>query len=233
MKALVARALAARVQDGDVIGLGSGSTVELAVEQIGRRVRDDGLKLLGVPTSHRIARVADRAGLTVISPFSDIEPNWGFDGADEVDSQFNLIKGRGGAMLPEKIMARRVKDWVVIVSEDKLVDRLGTKHPIPLEVIPEALSIVESELRRLGAREIVLREATSKYGPVITEHNNLIADAWFPQVGPELDAQLKTLTGVVEHGLFVGMTKEILVSNADRVWRRRLDGGKIVEEQLT
>lgn len=232
MKALVAKALAAKVTDGDVIGLGSGSTVELAVEQIGRRVRDDGLKVIGVPTSHRIARVADQAGITVVSPYSSFEPNWGFDGADEVDPQFNLVKGRGGAMLPEKIMALRCKEWIVIVSEDKMVERLGTKHPIPIEVIPEALSVVERGVKALGARETVLREAKNKYGPEMTEHNNLILDVWFDHVTIDLDLRIKGIVGVVEHGLFIGMTKEILVSNESKVWRLRMTGGKVVEEAV-
>lgn len=232
MKALVAKALAEKVSDGDVIGLGSGSTVELAVEQIGRRVREDGLKVIGVPTSHRIARVADQAGITVVSPYCDYEPTWGFDGADEVDPAFNLIKGRGGAMLPEKIMALRCKEWVVIVSEDKLVKRLGTKHPVPIEVIPEALQVVEKGLKALGARETVLRAATNKYGPEMTEHNNLILDAWFDQITIELDLRIKGIVGVVEHGLFVGMTKEILVSNDSRVWRLKMSGGKVHEEAV-
>ena len=233
MKALVARALAARVKDGDVLGLGSGSTVELAVDQIGQRVAREGLKVAGVPTSHRIAMIAAKAGIDVLSPVTPVELSWGFDGADEVDPAFNLIKGRGGAMLTEKILAKRVKAFVVIVSEDKLVQKLGMRHPIPVEVIPEATPLVTQLLSTLGAREVVLREATQKYGPVITEHNNVILDAWFDNIHPALEREIKQLTGVVESGLFVGTTREIIVASTTRVYSRTLKDGKVTETALS
>jgi ribose 5-phosphate isomerase A len=139
-----------------------------------------------------------------------------------------MIKGNGAAMLSEKIIAKRAGDrLLIIVSEDKIVERLGKKFPLPVEVIPQALELVQAGLKALGATEIVIRQGNSKYGPTITEHNNLILDAKFADIKPELEAQIKSITGVVESGLFVNATKEILVSREDGVWSRRLVNGKI------
>ena len=232
MKAIVARALAKRVKDGDVLGLGSGTTVELAVDQIGQRIARENIRVTVVPTSFRIAMVAEASGLQVLSPGLARELDWGFDGADEIDDNFNVIKGRGAAMLLEKIVAKRLKSYVIIASEEKMVSRLGTRVPIPLEVIPEALHLVTKELTALGAREIVTREASAKYGPIITEHGNIVLDAWFDNVEPKLEGMLKAITGVVESGLFAGYVSEILIAKTDGVWSRRRINGKIVEELI-
>lgn len=232
MKALVARALAKRVKDGDVLGLGSGTTVELAVDQIGQRIIRENIRITVVPTSYRIAMVAEASGLQVLSPSLARELDWGFDGADEIDPQFNLIKGRGAAMLLEKIVAKRLKNWVIIASEDKMVSRLGTKSPIPLEVVPEALHLVKKEVLALGAREVTTRESNTKYGPIFTEHNNLVLDAWFEKVDAQLEAKLKNITGVVESGLFFGYANEILIAKTDGVWSQRRIDGKIIEELI-
>jgi ribose 5-phosphate isomerase A len=231
-KALVARCLAKRVRHGEVIGLGSGSTAELAVDQIGQRISREKISIAGVPTSYRIAMIAEKAGIQVLSSTTDVKLNWAFDGADEVDPQFMMIKGRGAAMLNEKIIARRAgENLLIIVSDDKLVERLGKKHPIPVEVIPEALGLVRSGLAKIGCRETVLRESTTKYGPETTEHNNLILDSWFDDIQPDLELRIKAITGVVESGLFVNATKELLVARENGVWSRRLMSGRI-EEQL-
>lgn len=232
MKALVARALAGRVKDGEIIGLGSGSTVEMAVDQIGQRIAREGIRVVGVPTSLRTAMRANQAGIKVLSPHTDIPISWAFDGADEVDRDFNMIKGRGGAMLSEKIMARRAQKLVIIVSEDKLVDSLGKRHPVPIEVIAEAQYVVRDALSRLGARECEMRAAANKYGPVITEHGNIILDAWFDEITPELDDALQRITGVVETGLFVNFGQELLVAGRDKVWSRQQRDGALEEKLL-
>lgn len=232
MKALVARALAKRVKDGDVLGLGSGTTVELAVDQIGQRIARENIRVTVVPTSIRIATVAEASGLQVLNSSHAKDLDWGFDGADEIDDNFNVIKGRGAAMLMEKIVAKRIQHYVIIASEEKMVSRLGARFPIPIEVVPEALHLVQKELSALGAREAVLREATSKYGPVITEHGNLVVDAWFGNVEPKLENVLKTITGVVETGLFCGMVHEVLIAKTDGVWSKKRVNGKVVEELI-
>ncbi len=232
MKALVARALAKRVKDGDILGLGSGTTVELAVDQIGQRIARENIRVSVVPTSYRIATVAEASGLQVLAPSFSKELDWGFDGADEIDDAFNVIKGRGAAMLLEKIVARRVKEFVIIASEEKMVSRLGTRVPVPVEAVPEAVDIVKAGLSALGARELVIREASNKYGPIITEHGNVVIDAWFDNIEPKLELEIKTITGVVESGLFIGFAQEILIAKADGVWSKKRKNGKVVEELI-
>jgi len=233
MKALVAKALADRVRDGEVIGIGSGSTVEMAVDQIAQRIAKEGISVSGIPTSLRTASHASEAGIQMLSPCTDTPITWAFDGADEVDDDFNMIKGRGAAMLNEKIIARRAKNLVIIVSEDKLVERLGSVHPIPVECIPEARYLVQRGLVDLGATEVVVRAASNKYGPVITEHNNVILDARFDSIPPELDQQIQSLTGVVETGLFLGFGQELLVATEKDVSSQRLVNGERKSEILS
>ncbi len=230
-KALVARTLAKKVKDGDVIGLGSGSTAELAVAEIGKRIARDKIRVTGVPTSYRIALLAQDAGVQVLSPITDVKLAWAFDGADEVDPAFNMIKGNGAAMLSEKIVAKRAgANFLVIVTDDKFVDRLGTKFPVPVEVIPAALPLVLEGLKKLGAKEAAPRPSNSKYGPTISEHNNIVVDARFESIVPELELKIKSLTGVVESGLFINMTNELFVARESGVYSRKLVGGAMKEE---
>ncbi len=133
-------------------------------------------------------------------------------------------------MLSEKIIAKRADRLVIIVSEEKIVDRLGRNFAIPIEVVPEALNVVEEELKALGAREITVREAVKKFGPVVTEHNNLVIDAWFDNIEPTLEGRLKQITGVVESGLFTGFNPEVLVAKNDGVYALRLKGAKLEQE---
>ena len=149
---------------------------------------------------------------------TQVRLNWAFDGADEVDSSFRMIKGRGAAMLAEKIIAERAEGRLfIVVTEEKLVDRLGSKFAVPIEVIPEAIMLVMPALRALGAAEVTVRKATTKYGPTISEHNNLIVDARFDRIEDDLPVRIKNLTGVVEHGLFFGYTNEVFVAKSDGV----------------
>ncbi len=242
MKTLVARALASRVKSGETIGLGSGSTVELAIDQIGQRIAREGIQVFGVPTSYRVALIAAEQGIQVLSSITATELSWAFDGADEVDGALNMIKGRGAAMLNEKILARRAKNLVIIVSDDKIVEKLGTRHPIPVEVVPEAFYLVQKGLKDLGAREVQIRNSSEKYGPLVTEHNHLILDASFDDIQPALEQQIKSLTGVVESGLFINtrgiagatspLVSELLVARKDAVYSVKLVKGKLVESKL-
>jgi len=218
-KQKVAQVIAERVKDGQVLGLGSGSTVELAILQIGRRIRDEGLRVSGVATSLRTDQVARQEGIVVLSPNFDGAISWAFDGADEVDPALDLIKGRGAAMLNEKIVARKAKGaFVVLVTEEKLVANLGQTCPIPVEFITEAASTVRDDLLALGATQVCLRQGKAKYGPVVTEHGNLIYDVVFPKIVSELESQIKGIVGVVESGLFMGYAAEVLVAGGEGVF---------------
>ncbi len=224
--------IAKRLQNGDVIGLGSGKTAEAAILEIGKRIASEKLTVFGVPTSLRCASLAAQAGIHVLSATTPVRLSWAFDGADEVDGELNLLKGRGGAMLLEKIIARRAKKLVIIVTEEKLVTRLGERFPIPLEVIPEAEQSVIESLLTLGAKTIELRESSGKYGPITTEHNNLILDVSFETIRPALAGELKAITGVVETGLFFGMAHEVLVERKTGLSSLVVEGKKVVERKV-
>lgn len=140
-------------------------------------------------------------------------PDWTFDGADEVDPQNNLIKGRGGAMFKEKLLIKSSGKTYIIIDESKLVSKLGSKYPIPVEVFPHALSHVENEIRLLGASKISLRLAERKDGPVFTENGNFILDIHLSNIVPDLEQKLKAITGVIESGLFIGYDITVLMAN--------------------
>lgn len=233
MKEKVGKALAKRVKTGQTLGLGSGSTVEAAIKCIGQRILNEGLDVSGIPTSRQIAIEAEQAGIKILSAVSAVNLDWAFDGADEVDPQLNMIKGGGAAMLNEKIVGCRSPQLVIIVTEEKLVDRLGEKFPVPIEVIPEAFYQVLEEVSALGAKKVELRQAAQKFGPVITEHNNFVLDAWFDDIQPELESEIKKVTGVVESGLFINKTQEVLIAKKDGIWVRRKSGDMVSEEPLS
>lgn len=207
------RQIAARVQDGQVIGVGSGSTAYLVVQAIGERVRRENLTIAVVCTSPEVTLACAAVGLPIGS-LLQTRPDWAFDGADEVDPDHNLIKGRGGAMFIEKVMMHASPKNFILVDPSKLVPKLGTKFPIPVEVLPIAMRVVEHELHGIGAFEIAMRMATGKDGPVITENGNVILDARFREIHKSLERDIKSIPGVIESGLFWSPNAEILVAGA-------------------
>ena len=212
------RAVDELVEDGMVLGLGSGSTVAHAVERLSERVRAEGLEVLCVPTSYQIAFLAIEHGLMLTSLDEHPEPDLAIDGADRVDKRLDLIKGGGAALTREKIVDSAAKRLAIVVDESKLVDRLGEDgFPVPLEVIPMAVKPVLRRLEALGAREARVRESgPGKVGPVVTDNGNLIIDAYFGPIEEpgRLDVALKTIPGVVETGLFVGMADLVYVGTS-------------------
>ena len=200
------------IKDGLVVGLGSGTTIAYALEEIGRRIREQQLKILGVPTSHqaRLLAVRHRIPLTTMDEHPRLDMT--IDGADQVDGKLNMIKGMGGALTREKIVASASKLNIIIIDETKLTSQLGVNQPVPVEVMPFAVSVVETKLRRLKGKP-VLREATAKLGPVVTDNGNFIFDVDFgPIAHPEdLNRLIKEIPGVVENGLFVGMASVVYV----------------------
>jgi ribose 5-phosphate isomerase A len=210
-KQKVALEIAAKVKDGDVLGVGSGSTVYMALLAIADRIKAEGLNIKAIPTSLEISMFCSKLGIPLTSLFEH-KPDWLFDGADEVDPKKSLIKGRGGAMFKEKLLISSSPLNYIIVDDSKLVDKIGTNFPIPIEVFPQALLHVEAELKKLGANSIVLRPATGKDGPIISENNNLILDCRFNEVGDNMERDIKSITGVIESGLFIGYNLEILMA---------------------
>jgi ribose 5-phosphate isomerase A len=200
----VACRLAAGVGSDEVIGAGSGSTAFLAIHAIADRVAAGEISGVAlIPTSIEVQLTIAGLGLRVGDLAADT-PSWLFDGADEVDPDGSLIKGRGGALFREKVLFRATTDRRILVDASKLVEHLGSRFPVPVEIEPVALPVAIPELEKLFPAEIEIRRATGKDGPVITELGNLIVDCRFEEIAPDLELQIKSITGVVESGLFQG-----------------------------
>lgn len=207
----VANTIAAKALNGDIIGAGSGSTVYLAIKALADRVKKEGLDIKIIPSSLEISMACSQFGLQQTT-LMDQKPDWAFDGADEVDPNKNMIKGRGAALFKEKLLIRNSKKTYILVDESKLVDTLGTKYPIPVEIFPNSLLYVEQELMKLGATEVNLRLAQGKDGPIITENGNLLLDVHFNKIENSLEKQIKLITGVIESGLFLGYDVDVLIA---------------------
>lgn len=211
-KRKVAAQIAGKVKDGDVLGIGSGSTVYLALIAIAERIKAEGLHVKGIPTSLEISMFCSKLGIPLTTLLEN-KPDWLFDGADEVDADKSLIKGRGGAAFKEKLLISSCPKNYIIVDESKIVDQLGTHFPVPVEVFPQALLYVEQQLKKLGAHQIILRPAKGKDGPIISENDNLILDCRFNSIERDLEKEIKSITGVIESGLFIGYDLDILVAD--------------------
>jgi len=208
------------VRDGNIVGLGSGSTAVYAVRLLGERVRS-GLKILGIPTSNQTRDLAASLGIP-LTTFDDIqEIDVTIDGADEFDSQLSLIKGGGGALLREKIVASASRQVVIVADSSKQVPILGT-FPVPVEVIAFAQPFVKKRIESFGA-SVKLRQ--SKGRAFVTDEGHHILDCSFGQIpdAPALSRKLRDVTGVVEHGLFIGMASIVLVARGQEVTELRRD----------
>jgi len=209
-KQKVAEKIAEKVKDGDVLGVGSGSTVYLSLIAIAEKIKAEKLNIKAIPTSIEISMFCSKLGIPLTSMI-EARPDWLFDGADEVDPKHSLIKGRGGAMFKEKLLISSSPKNYIIIDDSKWVDKLGTNFPVPIEVFPAALLHVEEELEKLGA-SLTLRPAKGKDGPIITENGNLILDARFEEIDDDMEFKIKAITGVIESGLFINYNVEVLVA---------------------
>ena len=200
-KKKIAQRIAQKVKDGEVIGFGSGSTSYLAVKEIGKKIKEEKIKILAIPTSYEIKMLCTELEIPTTT-IMEHKPDWCFDGADEVDANNRLIKGRGAAMFKEKLNIANSKITYILVDKSKMVKELDTNFHIPVDCYPLALNSVKEKLIELGAIEIKLRQALKKDGPVITENNNLILDVRFTEIYETLEKDIKDITGVIESGLF-------------------------------
>ena len=207
-------AAAQLVKDGDAVGLGTGSTVAYTIRELGRRVREEGLKIVGVPTSYQSEALAVESGITLTTltqtPVLDID----IDGADQFDADFFTIKGGGAAHTREKIVSASAKRFVLVSDEKKRADVLSVA--VPIEVLPFAKELVVRSLEKLGGKPVV-RAAAKKDGPVITDNGNFVIDCDFGMIRDpaHLASQIEAIPGVVEHGIF---------SNVDEVYIGKKDG---------
>src|SRR5579864_5047662 len=214
-KEAAARASLQFIQDGQVVGLGTGSTAAYFIKLLAEKVRN-GLRIRGIPTSVRSLELAKSLGipLTTLEECQEIAVT--VDGADEVDPELRLIKGGGGALLREKIVASATKQFIVVADESKQVARLG-KFPLPVEVIKFAEALVAKRITALGA-EVKLR-ADVEGNPYVTDENNHILDCRFGEIrdADGLARKLSEMPGVVEHGLFIGMASVALFARGSEV----------------
>ncbi len=214
-KEAAGRAAAKLVRDGDVVGLGTGSTAYFAVVALGERVKS-GLKIVGIPTSVATADLARQLGIPLTSLDEHPQIDITIDGADEIDPKLNLIKGGGGALLREKVVASVTRKMVVVGDSTKVVSTLG-KFPLPVEIIPFARTVIEKKIASLGATTKLRMRPDGQ--PFITDNNNQILDCTFGRIADPaaLARALADTVGVVEHGLFIGFAKLALVGKGNRI----------------
>lgn len=211
------------VEDGFIVGLGSGSTAAYVIKEIGRQMLNKGPNVLGVPSSSQAMMLAVQSGIPLTTLDEHPVLDLAIDGADQIDKQLNLIKGGGGALTKEKIVASAAKEFVVVADETKLVEKLGTNCPVPVEVLPFALATVTADIKSLDGKPL-LRESKGKVGAVVTDNGNYIVDVDFGPITDteELNRQLNLIPGVIETGLFIEMT--------DIVYLGKLDGFRKLEK---
>lgn len=197
------------VKDGQVLGLGTGSTTHYFIEKVGKRVEEEELELLGIPTSYQSFLLAKKWSIPCTT-LDEHSIDLAVDGADEIDPNKNLIKGGGAAHTIEKIVDYSAKELVIIADESKEVQQLGA-FPVPLEVIKEATQPVLNVLQDMGAKPEI-RMGVQKDGPVITDSGNFIIDAKFPLIDSPVDMEieLNTIPGVVENGIFTEMVDKVI-----------------------
>ena len=224
LKRLAGIEAARLVADGMVCGMGTGSTARFFIEEVGRRVREEGIRIFGVPTSFQSRLLCQQQGIPLRDAQDCRRIDLAVDGADEVDPDLNVMKGGGAAHTMEKLVAAMASQFVVIVDESKLVTRLGTTIDIPIEIILPALGYVTDVVTRLGG-EPRLRMGTNKDGPVVTDNGQLVIDAKFgPDVDlREIDARLHRTPGVLETGLFYDLAAKVLVGVSDGMGVRYLE----------
>ncbi|WP_299493751.1 ribose-5-phosphate isomerase RpiA [Acaryochloris sp. IP29b_bin.137] len=225
MKQQVGKAAADRVQSGSIVGLGTGSTTAFAIQFLGERIASGALTdIKGIPTSFQASVLAKQYGIPLTTLDEVDRIHIGIDGADEVDPQKNLIKGGGAAHTREKVVDSLAEQFIVVVDQSKIVDKLGSTFPVPVEVLPMAIAPVMQALEKLGGKP-ELRMGVKKDGPVITDQGNMVLDVTFSDIPnpPELEKTVNNIPGVLENGIFVGVTDIVLIGEIQ-------DGNPIVRE---
>ena len=215
LKKAAALAALELIPNNAVVGLGSGSTLQYFIQELGVRVRSGQLYVVGVPTSYQSHFLAQESGVPLLDPMSVDSVDITVDGADEIDPAGNLIKGGGGAHVMEKLVAAMAKQFVIVADETKPVQVLGAQTAVPVEVITPALAFVMKKVREFGGQPQI-RSSNGKLGPVISDLGHPILDVKFAAItdAVQLNHQLNAIPGIVGHGLFVGMADEIIIARA-------------------
>lgn len=209
-------AAAKLINDGNVVGLGTGSTTHYFIKRLGERIKEEEIQILGIPTSYQSFLLAKNSGIS-ITTLEEYDIDIAVDGADEVDKDLNLIKGGGAAHTLEKIVDEAANKFIVIVDDSKIVDNLG-EFPVPLEVIPQACRTVSKHVEQFNGVP-TLRMAKMKDGPVITDNGNFILDVKFENIEDPayLEKELNSIPGVLENGIFSGIVDEVIVGTSEGV----------------
>jgi ribose 5-phosphate isomerase A len=215
LKKMVAYKVAEEIRDGQVVGLGTGSTARYFIERVGMRIEKEELDILGVPTSYQSLFLA-RDWEIPITSIMEHDVDVAVDGADEVDKNLNLLKGGGAAHTQEKIIDYSASEFIVIVDDSKLTDKL--KRPVPVEVIPASSRLVCEELNSMGA-EVKIRMSDAKDGPLITDNGNFVIDADFGPIDdpPGLEYEINNIPGVLENGIFSRGVDRVIVGTRDGI----------------
>lgn len=237
-KYVAAKRAADLVENGMKVGLGTGSTAAWLVRHLGDMVRDDGLRIKGVPTSTRTAQLAREVGIEVITLDEAKTLNITIDGADEFDGNLNLIKGGGGALLHEKIVAAASEEVVIIADAAKEVGSLGA-FPLPIEVVPFGWTTTQMLVEELlVSSDVMGRKITLRMNgdtPFVTDEGNYILDLHLSRIGKarQLSMALNQMPGVVENGLFVDLCDKVIIGYGDgRVETRDINEGTVSEDRI-
>lgn len=205
------------IKDGWVIAVGSGSTVSLFLDELSKKIKNENLRIIIIPGSSQSYFQALSLKLPVSTLDEYPEPDACFDSADEVMENGVLLKGGGAALTREKILAYFSKRFIVMIEESKVVKRIGASHPVPIEVLPYAITPVSLELKKLGAKP-VLRQGSGKNGPIITDNGNYIIDAYFNLIAePQyLELKINSIPGVIENGIFTFAKTELIIGKSEK-----------------
>lgn len=200
----VAKKIFNKVKNNDVIGFGSGTTSYIAIKLISKKIKQEKLNIKAIPTSKIIEELCNKLSIPTTT-LKEQNPDWCFDGADEVDQNNNLIKGMGAALYREKLNIKASKENYILVDETKLVNKLGEKHPVPVEVEIDKIEQIQDELMKLGAYETKIKKSnTNNEELLITDNGNAIIYAYFNNIKEDLENKINQINGVIENGLFIG-----------------------------
>ena len=215
LKERAAREAVGYVKDGMVVGLGSGSTASIAIKILGERVKD-GMRIVGIPTSADSEILAKQVGISIGELKDHLVVNLTIDGADEVDPDLNLIKGLGGALVREKIVASATEMEIIVVDDSKLVDHLCQKAPLPVEIVKFAHDATMRRLSEFGCKPNLRMKDGQLF---VTDNGNYIADCKFERIDDPMtmEAELNLVPGVVDNGLFVGIADKVIVASKDGI----------------
>lgn len=210
-KEVLARKIASKVKDGDVISFGSGTTSFLAVKEIAKKCNEENLNIIAIPTSDQIKQLCDYLEIKTAN-LGDYKIDWGFDGADEVDQNNWLIKGLGGALYKEKMNLKQSPVVYILADSSKMVNFLGEKCSVPVECDSDKIEYVAKELKKLGAKECVVRTVNRTSDYFITDNGKNIIDAKFEKITEDMEEKINEIDGVLENGLFIGYKNVEVIS---------------------